>query len=154
MIKKPFFFILLGVLLIGLLSAAGCGGGVISAPPANRTETPLPSPTPTPTPTLLPGPAATPTAQISPTPSCGNLELELDYQQVQQAEGFYALLTARGSIPLTVQFQQSPRAWKGSARPRWAATDMPKIVLGFTPVCLNTICMGIYCSTASRRSFA
>uniref|UniRef100_A0A7C4Q9P6 Uncharacterized protein n=1 Tax=Bellilinea caldifistulae TaxID=360411 RepID=A0A7C4Q9P6_9CHLR len=113
MIKKPFFFILLGVLLIGLLSAAGCGGGVISAPPANRTETPLPSPTPTPTPTLLPGPAATPTAQISPTQPCSNLELELDYQQVQQAEGLYALLTARGSIPLTVQFQQSPPRVEG-----------------------------------------
>jgi hypothetical protein len=110
MIKERFLFIPLCVLL---LSVAGCGRGTISVPPNNRTETPLASQTATPTPTLLPGGGANPTPQITPTESCGNLELELEYQQVAQEEDFYSIMTAKGVIPLTVKFQQTPPRVEG-----------------------------------------
>ncbi len=114
MVQKRFFFVLAGVLLMALLTAAGCGGSPVSEPPAGRTETPVLSSTPTPTPTLLTGGLAASTPQVSPTPLCAALELEIDYRQVQQAEDFFAEMTAQGRIPLTLDLYQTPPQVKGS----------------------------------------
>lgn len=118
--ERRCLFIPLWIVLIGLLSAVGCGGGGVPPTPTGGTATatlnPSPTSIPTPTPTLLAASAATPTPQISPTPLCTDLELEIDYQQVQQVEGLYAELTARGRIPLTVKADYTPPRVEGNGQ--------------------------------------
>ncbi|MEW6505719.1 MAG: hypothetical protein AB1457_17305 [Chloroflexota bacterium] len=106
------------VWVLALLFWSGCGGQAIATGEPTPTFTPTPSLIPsltlTPTPLLVLGQESSRTPQISPTPACNQLELEIDYQQIQQAEDFYAQLTAKGSIPLTIDFSQTPPLVKGS----------------------------------------
>ncbi len=104
------------VLLAALFVLTGCGGeAALTTPTPTPTLTPalLWTSTPSPTPGAAVIPAATPAGQASPAPLCGELELELDYRQVQQAEGFFAEMTAQGRIPLSLNPHQTPPRVEG-----------------------------------------